>query len=896
MTNLCDYVLCIMDDQCQSGYCYQSENVCMQRPSEEQPNLTCTNNQYLTKKEGESYIAFGIQSNKCNGQPCSCNDECKSGYCDYLQSACMELEKPWDGELKCNASAQMCDMDTILQNHEETTNRCNGVGCLCNTWCASGYCNQETLKCDSANSSAKCNQSDFMYCSTDYIWEPIPTGNRCLNTQCSCDIQCQSGICDRVSGYCSNTSSQFPQSLCNMTTTTYFCFDNFTVKSIYQNENRCEDVTCFCDSQCKSGYCYNQKCNSSEAIRLSCNKSINSYQCQDGDIRSMSSNNRCNGINCYCNSQCESGYCYHGNFVNDAKCLIRNEINQNCNNTATECTLTDGLNSKIFSLLNRCINVSCMYSWECQQGYCNKTTKQCMDPPANSSAIELCNASSTLEYNFNGEIQVIPDTINRCEGVDCLCDNQCIVGTYCNAKTLQCLKGNRSNLECNETNYLCTIDQIGGSFRQTTQTLKRCQGIQCDCNDQCQSNHCDPDFGQCIPNNLSKESNCNSTSKFCREESINRCDHTYCQCDNQCQSGYCDQFCRQNDGVSCDSRFEVCRFENGSKIIVDGINKCYGAKCRCDSECNSGFCLVPDNASSGLCAIEPIKCNLTSNQRCKRDGKQSEYLKNLCDGVKCLWDGDCKSRICIDDGVCGSTKVVQFCNKTDKFTLSRNYSTGLLDQIDSTIRCENATCQFDLQCKSGLCQNGICSLCNLYPLHSQALCPGQTCENNEQCSTNICYNETCASLNDCNQTLLPQTPTINRCLNVTCSLSTDCQPFSTCIDTICTLKTIQQSQGLSSSTLVIILAIAFSSLVGAFLLFFLVRYLYHLKHKLVTNKVRKNNINLTTENSIVQQKGNNHEELVSSADQSAFQEFNKLDNSSTQIEKKAIDPTRILQL
>ncbi|TNV84110.1 hypothetical protein FGO68_gene15783 [Halteria grandinella] len=899
-TNLCDFTFCLMDEQCQSGYCSATETLCKPKPVEQILNQSCSTSQFLTKKEGDLFIAYGLAPNKCDGQSCTCNDECQSDFCDYQQTFCAPLSKPWPQKQICNSSFMLCDMNTVLQQYRDSTNRCNGVGCSCNFWCASGYCNMETLQCEDAFTLASCNSTDQMYCSYEYSDVPIYTGNRCLNTQCFCDSQCQSGYCNRENGVCELKQANQNSTSCNTSSTMYLCYENYTIEKTLQTLNRCENVQCLCDSQCQSGYCYNQKCNISKKFELTCNSSVNFLECEN--FNTIYSTNRCDGVYCVCNSDCQSNFCYYEFSELQGTCRNKSEVDPKCNNTVSECTGMVGSYYTFQTVVNRCLNVMCENHNDCQSGYCSLDTHQCTNHSLNISN-ELCNYTSNIEGLVNGTLQVIANTRNRCEGVDCQCDNQCTEGAYCNSQMHLCLKGKRANLKCNETQYLCTVDEETSVYQSTEETINRCEGAQCDCDNQCQSSYCLEDFRVCLIRNQTDEfKTCNNTVTYCREPSINRCLNTQCQCDNQCQSGYCDHYCKPNIMIACDARLDLCRFENGLKLPIEGTNKCYGAKCRCDSECNSGFCLFTNTNSSGLCAVEPVDCNLTSVQRCKKEGKLYEYSQNICDGVKCVWDGDCKSGYCNERGVCGSVKVVQSCNKTNKIAISRNYTSGELELIDSINRCENVTCQSDKQCQSGYCQHDICSLCNLYPLKQDKLCPGQICENNDQCSTNICYSEVCTSLNECNQTLQNiDTSTQNRCLNLSCSHSSDCQPFAQCSKNKCTLKSLKQSADshhISKSTLIIILGVALSTLVGATLLFFIARYLYHkrLKSILIQNKVRKNNINLTTENSIVQQKENNSEELVSSVDKSAFQDINKTDTGGAQIEKKVLDPTKILQL
>ncbi|TNV83969.1 hypothetical protein FGO68_gene3269 [Halteria grandinella] len=227
------------------------------------------------------------------------------------------------------------------------------------------------------------------------------------------------------------------------------------------------------------------------------------------------------------------------------------------------------------------------------------------------------------------------------------------------------------------------------------------------------------------------------------------------------------------------------------------LNKCINTYCDCDDECQTGYCFqqldVQTNQIIGQCKERPISCNNNTAKRCTRTSKRiQEYPDNLCNGLSCLWDGDCQSGYCSNKMICQSyeSREVISCNKSEKYPISRNNQSGLISYTSATNRCINIQCTMDMECTSKHCKEGLCSQCD-------RLCLNSNCTHDSQCESNICFNSTCQSLTNCNSSISfiveswsvqQQIASSNRCINVTCTNNADCQQFAICTNKTCSLR------------------------------------------------------------------------------------------------------------
>ncbi|TNV84024.1 hypothetical protein FGO68_gene2478 [Halteria grandinella] len=707
----------------------------------------------------------------------------------------------------------------------------------------------------------------------------------------------ESGYCNEKTSMC-DVKPDIPDiSDCDYQPIKYECFDDFRINAVSQSSQRCENVQCYCDYHCKSGNCQNQKCTTWE--KPACNVSLTYTFCDKKNLSQIlyeKSTNLCEGVFCSCDSDCFTNTCQGYNKDLKTCSAIKRET-MTCNQSTSIC-LNDA--SGEFLTINRCENVLCFNNNECQSGYCNVQQLLCQ----NQTDL-VCNRTQYNQEFKNGRWQNIGQMENLCYNTQCDCDNQCTQGTYCDQLRRTCMPGGRSSISCNESLKLCEYDYQPNSIFRSFNSSNRCNTVQCQCDQDCQSNYCSPVQKTCLPSiNLGTNStSCNHTGLTCGIPMMNKCLESPCDCDNECESGYCNKLCKDNSTLvsqKCDQRANICEtnFETGVQRKLDSTQKCDDVQCECHSECRSGFCGITVGTSQGMCMIKPQKCNQTFGLHCIRFGQPKEFLKNLCDGTTCAWNGDCASGYCAENAkLCRDSTLRDpaTCNSSLQIPSGRNYFTGEVMHSDTQGRCLGVKCSMDKQCQKGLCKEGNCSDCNLYPLRANNLCPHQMCEDHSQCSHELCIDNICVAKNDCNSTIKFQsTNSTNRCIDTQCEYDQDCQIFAICKENACKLKAkyslgSSSDQGFSNKQLIILIAclaaalllIAFGIIIG--------RY-YYLKRKVVIS-VKKNNVILTTEKAMID------ESVLSSMDQSTITNATnlKIRESAEQGSQKQLDQTNILQ-
>ncbi|TNV84075.1 hypothetical protein FGO68_gene16930 [Halteria grandinella] len=575
-------------------------------------------------------------------------------------------------------------------------------------------------------------------------------------------------------------------------------------------------------------------------------------------IERLQTTNRCENVTCQCDSDCESGTCFYYPKVSQGKCVNQKRSEMMCNETQSLCadsTFTDNY----YQTINRCLNIPCQFDAQCKSNMCYFTCQN--EKPSN---LKGCNNSMYMYYFNNNKWYQGDLASNICAGYPCLCDNQCTKGTYCDAVKYKCMQGSRRSIACNESDVLCTLDFSLQSQVNFTYTLDRCLETKCSCDSECLSGYCDPELFRCsdfIP--LSKRGSCNKSASLCGSPTSNRCLQTKCECDNECESGLCDTFqqncAMRNASITCEKRMYICE-TNYSTNTVDrrlSNNKCAFASCMCDEECHSGYCSGQFDGEYGFCSSNEVQCNQTSERKCSSINQGFRFPFNLCNEVDCKWDGDCQSGFC-NNGKCEHEHnlLVSGCNKTEQFSISRNYITGEVKNVSSSNRCLGSICTIDSQCVSYNCLSGQCADCNSGKDESN-LCPFQDCEFNFECASKVCKDFQCYPINSCNSTLLlnPMIETTNRCLGLACLKDSDCQSIANCKNQKCTLQIVytfytEEPVWNLGNKVYLWIAVSVAIVMTLLFMYSLIKYYYKRRTARVSINIQRRDFNNTTESNI----------------------------------------------
>ncbi|TNV84029.1 hypothetical protein FGO68_gene10555 [Halteria grandinella] len=796
-TNLCDFANCLHDDQCQSRNCGGLTPYCLPTPPLPKSD-TCNSTVYNTIiEEGPLYVVSSVNFNRCTGIPCDCSNQCQTGYCEKF--VCLEAPPGYAVNLACNTTEVIC-IQGGLTVYAETQNRCNGVRCQCDNWCESGYCDMDRYVCSDKPivESDKCITVDYMVCGGSFgkQLQGQRMSNRCDGVTCQCNSQCQSGYCDIDKGACQALPTTGIVRQCNTTIYGFACNDQYVPIFQISMTNRCDGVQCNCNSQCQGGACINGSC--TKVLPGMCNSTEAYYECSEVNplhVVFVQTINRCPNISCICDSDCQSGHCTKAKANMKGLCHSKPREKLNCNTSEDFCSEYSSPTNP--QTINRCNDVPCMHDEQCYSGYCQEKYYLCKPESERPPNATRCNKTLQIPYYSDNRWHEGAEASNLCAGVQCRCDNQCTNGTYCNSIKQRCTQGARARLDCNETESLCTYNYTTLQPDYLTDTTNRCLDARCSCDSECQSNYCDDEFFRCaeyIPKGLRRT--CNTSASICGAVAQNRCLRTQCTCDNECQSGYCDyqvQQCERKEVLikqGCEDRTYICTTDFDQKMSFNKLseNKCPGSNCICDQECQSGYCDNQQPSITGTCSPTHQPCNKTSEMRCTSLNGDLQYPSNLCLGVPCTWHGDCQSGYCINNLCAPLPPNSPLCNTSSLYAIGRNYISGILITIQSTSRCQGTNCTMDMHCQSNNCKQGVCTLCNSEG--GTELCAGQKCAYNYECASRLCQERVCVVVNDCNGTLLVGKGEVsgNRCLGVPCLEDGDCQSFAKCEGQVCSLQ------------------------------------------------------------------------------------------------------------
>lgn len=325
---------------------------------------------YCVEDDIENPNGMGCNTNyDCQSQHCQNNMCCQSGYtCCVQDSNCpsgYECESDSQKGYICTLSTQpsycgddSCGSGETCSSCPYDCGECNGEGCLSDSMCESGNCENEIC------------------CSS---------GKTC----CSSDSHC-------LTGYDCGSS--------------YYCVQSETTS--YSNGQSCS-----LDSECSSGNCYNYVCCTSGKTccdsDYDCYSELGSgYECSSSYYcisSSSNSNLKSKGELCSSNSECESGNCndYGNEGYGGACCEYGKKC---CYDGGSSTTITIG-NSDYYCGYDyylietgqhiKSIGDSCSSDSECGSGWCHQGNCDCYDCNGDSICDTPQNSCSQVQTTTN---------------------------------------------------------------------------------------------------------------------------------------------------------------------------------------------------------------------------------------------------------------------------------------------------------------------------------------------------------------------------------------------------------------------------------------------------------------------------------------------------------------
>lgn len=241
---------------------------------------------YVLKSEGSGSADSGFSA-RANGEQCSANNECQSGYCN--NGYCCTGNVCCATDSNC-ASDAYCGSDYICYFQENNSASCNRA-----RQCKGGYCTNN--KCSS--SAATCG--DY-YCDT---------GETCA----SCLMDC--GICKKADGASCDYASLCQGGYCNegrCGSSPYYCGNAYcdageTCTNCARDCGACprqNGAVCDYDDDCASKHCVHGKCRAGETY---CGDS----ECDAAETCKTCARDcgACDSAACTKDSDCAGGHCVH---------------------------------------------------------------------------------------------------------------------------------------------------------------------------------------------------------------------------------------------------------------------------------------------------------------------------------------------------------------------------------------------------------------------------------------------------------------------------------------------------------------------------------------------------------------------------------------------------------
>ncbi len=711
---------------------------------------------------GEACFADGICSaGSCQlGAPVDCgNDgnECTASACNPATGQCETT----------NLTGACVGNDLCVTGKMCVAGQCMGgapVDCVDDgNSCTINTCNPATGACDFSNVSGSCDDSD-----------PCTRNDQCVNGTCGGDpLVCDDGdpctddVCDpAVYGGCGYVPNTNP------------CDDGDPCTSGDQCQaGECAGSAVVCDD---GNPCTDDVCDAT--LYGGCGNLNNTDACDDGDActdNDICSAGSCNGSpkTCDDNNECTtdscdtSGSCQHDPTPN-VTCGAGVCVGDYCG----ELNLCDGVPT--CSAAGQCEQtpVDCDDNNPCTTDSCDPATGACSHEAVDCSgqntecATYTCNAT-------DGQCMPMFSDVACDDDNDCTADT-CEAGTCMNTATPDepCSFGECTGADC-ETN-LCDGEPTCNEAGECVQ-----EAVNCDDNDPCTDDVCDPASGACshVPvdcSNLNSECGtyaCNPTDGAC----VATFADTACDDGNPCTTDTCDAATGAcaHEQVDCTGQNTecinfICNEANGSCMPAEVPDACDDGNPCTDDACINGACqhvavaCDDGNACNGVESCHPTTgaCVTDGELNCADDGNPctDEFCdpiqgcvtfnnSNPCDdGSECTTGDQCTGGVCapgqnLDCPDDGNPCTNEVCNPQD----------GCITVNNSNPCDDGSACTDNDYCMGGTCNAGAAVTCNddgnpctdvacdpaqgcVEVNHNRACDDGSACTNGDMCSGGVC--------------------------------------------------------------------------------------------------------------------------------------------------------------
>ena len=675
------------------------------------------------------------------GESCLRNDQCETGHC----------EDGYCCDSSCGGLCQRCD----VANKRGTCSPVSGEEGVCSgaSECVEGSCKRARgQSCTNANQCATNRCVDSVCCEStcDGMCRSCASGT-CEPIRSAEEAQCQGTHWCDATGECRMVAG----SACSGTCPGGFVCVDGTCRTPLPLGAACEVDAACASNQCADGVCCEsaclgpcRKCRADGRCEYLPTGSEEAGDCPAQD-QVCGPGGECIGTNgtvCESSADCASGFCVDG-VCCDSACdgVCEQCASGTCEGVVGAPDETCVAPSICFGK-ERCVGVGgtpCSVDGECATGHCavedgvGICCESACDGPCETCLGEdpgVCEPvfSQAVPGSCDGESWC--DASAMCAGVEGSgCDEDCPSGWVCVAS--QCRRPLSDGESC------LTGEQCGSGHCV--------DGVCCEsaCLGECR--RCDLMAGLCLAAETGTDPDLECGLGICSRE-VGGCagrPGDVCDEDLECASGFCEGgVCCERE---CDGPCEACA--TGLCMPVDGPT----GQCSGDFECVMGMCLGRTGAScegasscaSGICSPERVCCAPDCEDLCERctssgcERVLSADNPGRCDGVfTCDLFGVCgpRDRLCMSDEECG------FSAWCDAGTCREDGELG-------------AVCERDAQCRSGVCNEGVCcdeecgglcescrvagreGLCSFVPLGGQdpfGMCVDGVCDGAGGCARN----------------------------------------------------------------------------------------------------------------------------------------------------------------
>ncbi|MEM7137868.1 MAG: hypothetical protein AAF500_14885 [Myxococcota bacterium] len=539
---------------------------------------------------------------------------------------------------------------------------------------------------------------------------------------------------------------------------------------VCQDAMLCDAVDCTDDNACTEGAC-NPLSGACEFANVA-----DGTDCNFGDMPGVCEGGLCqdamlcDAVNCDDDNQCTSDVCDPQN----GQCGFTNVAD------GTDCNLDGALGictGGVCEAADLCEGIPCDDSNACTDDSCNPLNGVCVNDAVTDGT--ACDFGGLPGICQGGLCQ----DANLCSGIDCGDGNQC-TDDACDPLNGACVNLNVLDGTACNFNGLPGICQGG-----LCQDADLCGPVDCNDDNQCTSDACDPQNGACNNTNVTDGTTCNleGLPGICQGglcQDANLCGGVDCDDDNQCTDDTCDP---QNG--SCGSAAVAdgtsCNFGGLPGVCGGGV--CQDAMLCADVNCDDANACTEDacNPLNGVCdntdVLDGTSCNFNGLPGVCASGTCEDA--NLCGGIDCDDNNACTSDACDpQNGSCGSTSV------PDGTTCNFNGLPGLCQSgtcedanLCGPVDCnDNNTCTTDIcDPQDGSCGNdpvpngtgcnfgGLPGICNNGTCDDAMLCSGINCDDANECTADACD------------------PQDGLCDNVPVPDGTSCQGNGTCNNGTC---------------------------------------------------------------------------------------------------------------